>query len=44
MGSVVAVKSGTATVTVTGAEKSAKVPVEVIIPGADRRQGRALSR
>ncbi|HEX8703432.1 MAG TPA: Ig-like domain-containing protein [Myxococcaceae bacterium] len=33
-GSVVGLKSGTATITVTGAEKSAKVPVEVVIPAA----------
>jgi uncharacterized protein YjdB len=34
MGSVVGVKSGTANITVSGAEKSAKVPVEVSIPAA----------
>ena len=34
MGTVVAVKSGTATITVAGAEKSAKVPVEVSIPAS----------
>jgi uncharacterized protein YjdB len=34
MGSVVGVKSGTANITVSGAEKSATVPVEVSIPAA----------
>jgi len=34
MGTVVGVKSGTATITVAGKEKSAKVPVEVVIPAA----------
>jgi uncharacterized protein YjdB len=33
-GTVVAVKSGAATVEVKGAEKSVKVPVEVVIPGS----------
>ena len=43
-GTVVAVKSGSASIEVKGNEKSAKVPVEVSIPGAIAVKGGAITR